>query len=61
MRDCFSFQRNQPIHSALLKKTITNASKLLLLALVASLFAGCAATRRISGVAFGAGGAVREG
>ena len=38
-------------------KLITNASKLLLLALVAALFAGCAATRPISDVALGAGGA----
>lgn len=38
-------------------KLITNASKLLLLALVAGLFAGCAATRPISDVALGAGGA----
>ena len=35
----------------------TNASKLLLLTLVAGLFAGCAATRPISDVALGAGGA----
>jgi hypothetical protein len=38
-------------------KIITNSSKLLLLAFVASLFAGCAATRPISDVALGAGGA----
>ena len=38
-------------------KFITNASKLLLLSLVAALFAGCAATRPISDVALGAGGA----
>ncbi|MBE0542631.1 MAG: hypothetical protein IH623_14825 [Verrucomicrobia bacterium] len=38
-------------------KLITNASKLLLLTLVACLFAGCAATRPISDVALGAGGA----
>ncbi len=38
-------------------KHITNASKLLSLALVAGLFAGCAATRPISDVALGAGGA----
>src|SRR6266540_3772526 len=38
-------------------KLITNASKLLLLTVVAGLFAGCAATRPISDVAFGAGGA----
>lgn len=38
-------------------KLITNVSKLLLLVLVAGLFAGCAATRPISDVAFGAGGA----
>lgn len=38
-------------------KLITNASKLLLLTLVAGLFAGCAATRPISDVALGAGGA----
>ena len=38
-------------------KLITNASKLFLLALVAGLFAGCAATRPISDVALGAGGA----
>jgi hypothetical protein len=36
---------------------INNASKLLLLTLVAGLFAGCAATRPISDVALGAGGA----
>lgn len=36
---------------------ITKASKLLLVTLVASLFAGCAATRPISDVALGAGGA----
>ena len=35
----------------------TNASKLLLLTLVAGLFAGCAATRPISNVALGASGA----
>ncbi|MBK9140549.1 MAG: hypothetical protein IPM17_17645 [Verrucomicrobia bacterium] len=38
-------------------KLITNASKLLLLTLVVGLFAGCAATRPISDVALGAGGA----
>ena len=38
-------------------KLVTNASKLLVLAVFASLFAGCAATRPISDVAFGAGGA----
>ena len=38
-------------------KLITNASKLLLITLVAGLFAGCAATRPISDVALGAGGA----
>ena len=38
-------------------KLISNASKLLLLTLVAGLFAGCAATRPISDVALGAGGA----
>src|SRR6266540_4643435 len=38
-------------------KLITNASKLLLLTVVAGLFAGCAATRPISDVALGAGGA----
>src|SRR5437773_814990 len=38
-------------------KIITNTSKLLLLALFAGLFAGCAATRPISDVALGAGGA----
>ncbi len=38
-------------------KHITNASKLLLLILIAALFAGCAATRPISDVALGAGGA----
>src|SRR5437763_4156848 len=38
-------------------KHITNASKLLSLALVAGLLAGCAATRPISDVALGAGGA----
>ena len=37
--------------------SLTNVSKLLLLALVAGLFAGCAATRPISDVALGAGGA----
>jgi hypothetical protein len=36
---------------------ITNAPKLLLLALVAGLIAGCSATRPISDVALGAGGA----
>jgi hypothetical protein len=36
---------------------ITNASKLLVLTLVAGLFAGCAATRPFSDVALGAGGA----
>jgi hypothetical protein len=38
-------------------KLITNAFNLLLLTLVASLFAGCSATRPISDVALGAGGA----
>jgi len=38
-------------------KVINNAPKLLLLTIVAGLFAGCAATRPISDVAFGAGGA----
>src|SRR5438128_12690666 len=38
-------------------KLITKVSKLLLLPLVAGLFAGCAATRPISDVALGAGGA----
>jgi hypothetical protein len=38
-------------------KLITNASKLLLLILVAGLFAGCAATRPISDITLGAGGA----
>jgi hypothetical protein len=38
-------------------KLITHASKLLLITLVAGLFAGCAATRPISDVALGAGGA----
>ena len=38
-------------------KLINNAPKLLLLTLVAGLFAGCAATRPISDVALGAGGA----
>jgi len=38
-------------------KLIVNTSKLLFLALVASLFSGCAATRPISDVALGAGGA----
>ena len=38
-------------------KLITNTSKLLLLTVVAGLFAGCAATRPISDVALGAGGA----
>ena len=38
-------------------KLITNASKLILLALVAGLIAGCSATRPISDVALGAGGA----
>ena len=38
-------------------KLITTASKLFLLTLVACLFAGCAATRPISDVALGAGGA----
>ena len=38
-------------------KLIPTASKLLFLALVAGLFAGCAATRPISDVALGAGGA----
>src|SRR5688572_22311138 len=39
------------------KKIITNSSKLLLLTLIAGLFVGCAATRPISDVALGAGGA----
>ena len=38
-------------------RIITTASNLLLLTLVAGLFAGCAATRPISDVALGAGGA----
>jgi len=38
-------------------KLITTASKLFLLTFVAGLFAGCAATRPISDVALGAGGA----
>jgi len=38
-------------------KLINNAPKLLLLTLVAGLFAGCSATRPISDVALGAGGA----
>ena len=38
-------------------KLITNASKLLLFPLVAGLFAGCTATRPISDMAIGAGGA----
>lgn len=38
-------------------KLITNASKLLLLSVIAGLFAGCAAARPISDVALGAGGA----
>ena len=38
-------------------KLITNASKSLFFTLVAGLFAGCAATRPISEVALGAGGA----
>ena len=38
-------------------KPITNAYKLLLLTVVAGLFAGCAATRPISDVPLGAGGA----
>jgi hypothetical protein len=38
-------------------KIITHASKLVLMTLVAGLFAGCAATRPISDVALGAGGA----
>ena len=38
-------------------KKIINTSKLLSLVLVAGLFAGCAATRPISDVALGAGGA----
>ena len=38
-------------------KFITTAAKLLLITLVAGLFAGCAATRPISDVALGAGGA----
>ena len=36
---------------------ITNTSELLLFTLIVSLFAGCAATRPIGDVAFGAGGA----
>jgi len=36
---------------------ITNSSKLFVVTVVAGLFAGCAATRPISDVAFGAGGA----
>lgn len=38
-------------------KLITNASRLILLALVAGLIAGCSSTRPISDVALGAGGA----
>ena len=38
-------------------KLINNTPKLLLLTIVAGLFAGCAATRPISDVALGAGGA----
>ena len=38
-------------------KLVRSASKLLLLTLVAGLFTGCAATRPISDVALGAGGA----
>ena len=38
-------------------KLITNASRFILLALVAGLVAGCSATRPISDVALGAGGA----
>jgi len=38
-------------------KHITNASRLILLAVVAGLIAGCSATRPISDVALGAGGA----
>jgi hypothetical protein len=38
-------------------KLITNASRLILLALVTALIAGCSATRPISDVALGAGGA----
>ena len=38
-------------------KLITNSSKLLLLVLVTGLFAGCAATRPVSDVALGTGGA----
>ena len=38
-------------------KLIANASQLLLITLVAGLFAGCAATRPISDVALGVGGA----
>ena len=38
-------------------KLLINASKLLSLALIVGLFAGCAATRPISAVALGAGGA----
>lgn len=38
-------------------KLITNAFRLILLALVAGLIAGCSATRPISDVALGAGGA----
>ena len=40
-------------------KLISHAPKLLSLVLVAGLFAGCAATRPISDVALGAGGASR--
>ena len=38
-------------------KLITNTSRLILLAVVAGLIAGCSATRPISDVALGAGGA----
>ena len=38
-------------------KLITNASRFIMLALVAGLIAGCSATRPISDVALGAGGA----
>ena len=38
-------------------KLITNASRLILLALVAGVIAGCSSTRPISDVALGAGGA----
>src|SRR4051794_8281464 len=50
-------RRNQSPLTVMKNKLITNTSKLLFLALVAGLFAGCAATRPISDVALGAGGA----